>query len=63
MSPTLLVDNFDWIKGLSQFNENFIKNYKEKSDKECFFKVDVRLYKLLNNLSFLPETMKFEKVE
>ena len=28
----LPVNNFAWIKGTSQFNENFIKNYNEESD-------------------------------
>ena len=27
MSPKLLVNNFEWIKDTSQFNEDFIKNF------------------------------------
>ena len=44
-----------------------MKNYIKVSDKEYFFKVDVqytkKLHKLCNDLSFLPEKMKIEKVE
>ena len=35
------VNNFEWIKDTSQFNEDFIKNYNDKSDKGYFLKVDV----------------------
>ena len=28
----LPVNNFEWIKDTSQFNEDFIKNYNEESD-------------------------------
>ena len=27
------VNNFEWIKGISQVNEDFIKNYNEENDK------------------------------
>ena len=67
MSQNLLVNNFEWIKDTSQFNEDFIKNYNEESDEGYFLEVDVqyfeKLNKLHNDLSFLPETMKIEKVE
>ena len=29
MLQKLPVNNFEWIKNTSQFNENFIKNYNE----------------------------------
>ena len=32
MSQKLLVNNFEQIKETSQFNKDFIKNYKEESD-------------------------------
>ena len=32
ISQRLPTNNFDWIKETSQFNEDFIKNYKEKTD-------------------------------
>ena len=41
MSQKLPVDGFKWIKKLSEFNEDFIKNYDENSDKGCFLEVDV----------------------
>ena len=67
MSQKLPVNNFEWIKDTSQFNEDFIKNYNEESDKRYFLKVDVqyteKLHELHNDLPFLPEKMKTEKVE
>ena len=54
--------SFDWIKDASQFNEDFIKNYNEESDKGYFLEVDVqypeKLHELHNDLLFLPERMK-----
>ena len=41
MSQKLAVDNFEWIKDTSQFNEDFIKDYDEESDEGYFFEVDV----------------------
>ena len=38
----LPVNNFQRIKGTSQFNESFIKNYDEESDKGYFLEVDVQ---------------------
>ena len=55
------------MKGTSQFNEDFIKNYNEKSDGGYSLEVDVqyleKLHELYNDLLFLPERMKIEKVE
>ena len=66
MTQKLLVNNFEWIED-SQFNEDFIKNYNEKSHEGCFLEVDVqypeKIYKLHNNLAFLPERMKTEKLK
>ena len=39
MSQKLPVNNFEWIKDTSQFNEDFIKNYNEESDEGYFFEV------------------------
>ena len=65
MSQKLTLNNFDWIKDTSQFNEDFIKNYNEESDEGYFLKVDVqylqKLHELQNDLQFLPERMKTEK--
>ena len=61
------MNGLKWVKNLSEFNEDFIKNYDENSDKEYFFEVDVDYSKKLFNshkdLPFLPETKKVEKVE
>ena len=32
MSPKPRVNNFEWIKDISQLNEVFTKNYNEESD-------------------------------
>ena len=58
MSQKLPVSNFDWIKDIFQFNEDFIKNYNKETDEEYFFEVDVqypdKLQELHNDLPFLP---------
>ena len=41
----LPVNNFDWIKDASQFNENFIKNYNEEGVERYFFEVDIQYQK------------------
>ena len=67
MSETFPVNNFDWSKDASNFNENFIKNYNEESDEGYFLEVDVqyleRLHELHNDLPILPERMRIRKVE
>ena len=42
MLQKLPVNNFEWNKHTSQFNENKIKNYHEESDEGYFFEVDVQ---------------------
>ena len=42
MSQKFPVSNFEWIEDPSQFNEDFIKNYNEKSDEGYFLKVDIQ---------------------
>ena len=65
MSQKLLVKNFEWINNTSQFNEDFIKNYRVESDEGYFLEVDVqclkKLHELHNDLPFLPERIKIEK--
>ena len=67
MSQNVPVNNFEWIKDASQFNEDFIKNYKEESDKGYFLEVDFqyleKLHELHNDLPLLPGRMKIENVE
>ena len=49
MSQKLSVNNFEWINNTSKFNEDFIKNYNEESEKEYFLEVDVQyLEKYIN---------------
>ena len=63
----LPINNFEWIQDTSYFNKDFIKNYNEKSDEGYFLEGDVQYPKTLNgvhnDLPFLPERMKIEKVE
>ena len=64
MSQKLPVSNCEWIADTSQFNKDFIKNYNDEIDKGYFVDVQYRekLHERHNDLSFLPGTMKFEKV-
>ena len=65
--PKFPVNNFQWIKDTSQFNEDFIKHYNEESGEGYFLVVDVhyieKLFELHNDLRFLSERMKIRKVE
>ena len=67
MLQKISVINFEWIEDTSPFNEDLTKNYNEESDKEYFLKVDFpypeKLHDFHNDLPFLPERMKIEKVE
>ena len=67
MPQTLTVKNFKRVKDISKFDESFIKSYKEESDQRHFLEVGVqypeKLHDLLNDLPFLPERMKIEKVK
>ena len=66
MMQKVPVNNFEWIEDTSSFNEDFI-SYNEESDEGYFLEVDVQYPKKLherhNDLLFLPERMKLEKVE
>ena len=65
MSQKLPVNGFKWIKKLSKFNKNFIKNYDENSNKRYVFEVDVEypknLFNIHKDLSFLAERKKIEE--
>ena len=67
MSQKLPVNGFKWVEDLSQFNESFIKNYDENSDRGYFLEVNVECPKNLFNshkdLSFLPERKQLRKVK
>ena len=58
MLQKLPVNNFEWIKDTSQFNEDFIKNYNEESDEGYFLEVDVQYPEKV-----LLERKKIKKVE
>ena len=49
-------------KNMSKFNEQFLKNYDEDSDKGYVLEVDAeypkRLHNFHNDLPFLPEGMR-----
>ena len=52
-------------KNIAKFNEDFIKNYDEESDKGYILEVDVEYPKSLHDfhsvLPFLPERMRINK--
>ena len=65
MSQKLPVNGFEWVINLSKFDERFIKNYDENSDKGYFLEVDAEypktLFSLHSDLRFLAERKKTEK--
>ena len=65
MSQKLPVNDFEWVKKLSKFNECFIRNNDENNDKGYFLEVDVEypknLFSLHSDLPFLPERKKIGK--
>ena len=46
MSQKLPVDGFEWVEKSPEFDECFIKNYDENSDKGYIFEVDVEYPKI-----------------
>ena len=59
MSKKLPVNDFKQLTNLSKFNESFIKNYDENSNKDHILEVDVtypkNVFNLHKDLSFLSE--------
>ena len=57
MSGNIPVNNFEWIKDTSQFNEDFIKKYNEERNEGYFREVYVQYleksHKFYNDLPFL----------
>ena len=55
------------VKNLSQFNENFTRNFDENSNKEYFLEIDIeypeKLFNLDKDLPFLLERKKVNTVE
>ena len=50
MSQKLSVNCFEWVKDLSQFKEDFIKNYNGNNDQGYFLEVGVQYPRNLSNL-------------
>ena len=67
MSQKLAINGFKWVEKLSQFKEDFIKNYGENSNKGYFVEVVVEYPKNLHNLHsdlpFLPPRRKIKKFD
>ena len=68
MPQKLPLNGFMWYNNyLSDFSEDFIKNYNENSDVRYFLAVDVEYPKKLlsshKDLPFLTERKKIQKVE
>ena len=65
MSQKLPVNGFEWVEELSEFDERFINNYNENSDKGYILEVDVELqtnlFNLHSDLPFLPTRKKIKK--
>ena len=65
MSQYLPINGFKGVKKLSKFDEDFIKNYDENSNKGNILEVDVEypknLFNLQSDLPFLPERKKIDK--
>ena len=65
ITQKLPANNFEGIED-SQFNKDFIIKYEKESDKGYFFEVYVqypeKLHERDNDLLFLPQRMKIEKV-
>ena len=62
-----LLTDIDMLLMVEKGFEDFIKNYNEESDEGHFLEVNVqypeKLHELHNDLPFLPERIKIEKVE
>ena len=67
MSQKLLVDSFKWVKGLSKFDEDFVKKYDENSNTGYFLEVDTEYPKTLFNshkdFPFLSEKKRLKKLK
>ena len=67
MSQKLPVNRFKWVEDISEFNEDFVKSYKEESNEGYFLELHVQYPKNLiephNYLPFLLETKEFNKIK
>ena len=63
MSEKLPINCFKWVEDISEFNERFIKNYDENSDRGYFLEVDDEYLKnLFNSHKDLPFLTKKKKM-
>ena len=62
MSQKLPLNNSEWIEG-TWFNEDFIRNYNEESDKWYFLEIDVQHTEKLHELHDLPFLIGRRKIE
>ena len=66
LSQKLPVNGSEWKESIHKFNEDFIKNYDEVSNKGFFLEVDVEcpkdLFILHRDLPFLPERKKIKNL-
>ena len=61
MLQKLSVNNFEWIKDTSQFNEDFIKTIMKKLMKDNFWKLIINTLNFVMIYHFLPGRIKIEK--
>ena len=65
LSQKMPANGFKWIKNLTKFDEDFIENYDENSNKGYILEVDVEYLKNIFNrhgvLPFLAERNKIKK--
>ena len=65
MCQKLPLNSFKWKQNMLKFNEEFIKNFDEDSDKEYILEVGLEylndLHDFHSDLCFLPEMMKINK--
>ena len=65
MSQKLPIDGFRWIRDTFIFDDEFIINYNEDSNKGHILEIDIEypkdLHDLHKDLSFLPERLKINK--
>ena len=63
----MILSDFKWVENAFQHGKDFIENYNKDSDVGYFLEVDVqhpeKLHDLHNDLYFLLEKMKIEKLE
>ena len=62
MSQKLSPNSFKWVEDLSQFNEDFIKQFDENSY-IGYLEYRKMLFNLHKDLPLLPERKKVEKLE